>query len=111
MPLVERQWSYRGTMTLCYPETVRGYHFWAINVVHAIRRHPGGRQARFWAFMVRHRACEMAYRMGLRERPDHIGKAVILWFHPISFAIGMVLKALDHVPDFGALYTDQYPRI
>lgn len=95
-------------MTLCWPETVRGYHFWAIGVVRAMRR---GKWRRFWAFMVRHRACEMAYRMGLRERPDHIGKAVILWFHPISFAIGMTLKLLDHVPDFGALYTDQYPRI
>jgi hypothetical protein len=108
MPLQERMWSYRGTMTLCYPETVRGYHFWAIRVVHALRR---GKWRRFWAFMVRHRACEMGHRMSLRARPDYIGKMVILAFHPVSFAIGMVLKALDHAPDFNTLYTEQYPRI
>ena len=95
-------------MTLCYPETVRGYQFWAISVVHAMRR---GKWRHFWAFMVRHRACEMAHRMKLRERPDYIGKAVILVFHPVSFVIGMALKLLDHAPDFGALYTNQYPRI
>lgn len=108
MPLQERMWSYRGTMTLCYPETVRGYHFWAIRVVRAMRR---GKWCRFWAFMVRHRACEMAWRMNLRNRPDYTGKAVILVFHPVSFAIGMALKMFDHVPDFDVLYTKQYPRV
>ena len=95
-------------MTLCYPETVRGYHFWAINVVHALRR---GKGRRFWAFMVRHRAREMGHRMKLRERPDYVGKGVILLFHPTSFMIGTALKLLDHVPDFAALYTKQYPRV
>ena len=108
MPLQERMWSYRGTMTLCYPETVRGYQFWAIPVVRAMRR---GKWCRFWAFMVRHRACELAHRLGLRARPDYVGQAVILVFHPVSFTLGVGLKMLDHVPDFAVPYTKQYPGV
>lgn len=106
--LQERQWSYRGTMMLCRPVTVRGYHFWAMPVVRALRRR---RWRAFWTFVVQHRARELAFRLALRDRPDRIGQAMRVLFEPISFVVGLGLEILDRVPDVGSLYDHQYPRI
>ena len=108
MPLEERQWSYRGTMTLCSATALRGYHYWGIPVVRAIRH---GKWLRFWTFVCRSRARELAYQIGLRSKPDYAGKFARLMVEPASFVVGTILNAFDRVPNFGALYTDQYPRI
>ncbi len=108
LTLQERQFSYRGTMTLCRPVTLRGYHFWAMPVVRALRRR---RWRAFWTFVTRHRARELAFRLGLRDRPDRIGQAMRVLFEPISFAIGVMLELADRMPDVGSLYDHQYPRI
>lgn len=108
MPLDERMWSHRGTMTLCSTIALRGYHAWAMPVVIALRR---GRWLRLWTFVCRHRARELAFQIGKRERSDPIGKIMRLLVEPLSFVVGHALAAADRLPDYRDIYNDQYPEV
>lgn len=108
IPMRERLWWYLGTKSLCSPALEPGYHFWGIHVVKAMRR---GRWLRLWGFLARHRARELGYRIGKRENPDYVGKAVRILFEPVSVVIGTILAWFNIKPDYDSLYDDNHPRI
>lgn len=77
--------------------TVRGYHFWAIPYVRLMRRDDwiGRIAVQVMEPIARHRAQELAYRIGKRKRPNYRGKVVRLVLEPLSWLIGCVVDQKD----------------
>lgn len=75
-------------------QTMRGYHVWGIPYVKLMRKYPTF--AKIAAYPTRWFAADIAYRMGVRTKPNYAGWAVReLAFRPICWTIGIVAKARD----------------
>lgn len=74
--------------------TIRGYHLWAIPYVQLMRKSKFA-EALMWPLAI-HRAEELAYQMGVLEKPNYIGKAIRFILEPICFTIGLFAKAKDY---------------
>lgn len=92
--ITREDWKRDLTFTALHltPQHVRGYHWWACDVVKALRR---GRWVRFWTFWAQHRANEIAYQMGEREHGDWLGKAFRMTVEPACWVIGAFVGATD----------------
>lgn len=76
----------RFTAERLSPAHYRGYHAWAIPVVHKMRK--SQRWTTVWHFLAVHRMNEIAWQLGRADRPDYIGKLVRHTLEPISWLIG-----------------------
>lgn len=75
-------------------QTMRGYHLWGIPYVKLMRRSPIF--AELVAAPTRWLAEDIAYRMGVRPKPNYKGWMLReLAFRPVCFVIGMVAKSRD----------------
>lgn len=75
-------------------QTMRGYHLWGIPYVKLMRQYPAF--AKVAAYPTRWFAADIAYRMGVRSKPNYAGWAVReLAFRPICWSLGIVAKARD----------------
>lgn len=75
-------------------QTMRGYHLWGIPYVKLMRQYPAF--AKLAAYPTRWFAADIAYRMGVRSKPNYAGWAVReLAFRPICWSLGIVAKARD----------------
>ncbi len=84
-------WIADMAFTLSFDDqTVRGYHAWAIPMVRAIKKSKV--LAAIWKPIAVHRANEIAYQMGLRDKPDYFGKLVRLVLEPMSKLIGATVN-------------------
>ena len=77
--------SYKFTHQHLSDQHERGYHLWAIAVVNQMRK---GRMVKFWHHIATHRANEIEYFYGLREKPDYLGKLYRLALEPACWVIG-----------------------
>ena len=77
---------------------VRGYHFWAIGVVKRMRK---GKGVGFWRHIATHRANEIEYIYGKREKPDYLGKVYRRIFEPTCWLIGAFCQQKDHTVLYG----------
>lgn len=75
-------------------QTMRGYHVWGIPYVKLMRKYPAF--AKLAAHPTRWFAADIAYRMGIRSKPNYAGWALReLAFRPICWTIGIAAKARD----------------
>lgn len=81
---------------------VRGYHIWAVPYVGLMKRNKLARRAMWW--VTRHRANEIAYQMGERDRPDYRGKLMRLILEPFCFVIGLGGIIASYQEDWTRLY-------
>ena len=84
--------DYKFTRDYLTPQHVRGYHVWAIPVVNQMRK---GRMVGFWRHLCVHRANEIAYIYGKRDKPDYLGKIYRRLLEWPSWTIGFFCKASD----------------
>lgn len=73
--------------------TVRGYHYWAIPYVSLMRQHTFFEKVMYP--IAKHRADELAYQVGMREKGSIRGKLVRLIFEPSCFVIGLFCQQKD----------------
>ena len=73
--------------------TQRGYHYWAVPYVKLMRK------SKLAEAVMRpvaiHRANELAYQMGIREKGDLLGKFFRLTIEPVCYLIGLVVEQKD----------------
>lgn len=96
------------------PVAVRGYHAWSIAYVRHLRQNPGGLLEKIIRPVVLHRAREIGYQMGVRDKPDYIGKLMRWTLEPLCFGIGLFAEEKDwrtlySASDFHA-FTEGYKR-
>jgi len=84
------------TMKYMHPVIVRGYHVWAINVVRRLRQNDQDWFGKFWWFITINRAEEIAYQMGVREKPNYVGKLIRAVFEPACYVIGLLCEPEDY---------------
>jgi len=84
--------DYRFTRDYLTPTHVNGYHVWAVWMVKQMRK---GRFVGFWKHVAGHRANEIAYIYGDRDKPDYLGKAYRKILEPICWSIGFFCKSTD----------------
>ena len=84
--------DYRFTREFLSPQTVRGYHVWAIPVVRQLRK---GRFIRLFKHLCVHRGNEIAYIYGRRDKPDYLGKVYRQLLEKPSWLIGLFCEASD----------------
>ena len=84
--------DYKFTSDYLTPTHVKGYHLWAIWVVRQMRK---GRMIKFWKHIATHRANEIAYIYGKREKPDYLGKIYRCVLEPVCWLLGTFTKATD----------------
>jgi hypothetical protein len=77
--------DYRFTRDYLTPTHVNGYHIWAVWMVKQMRK---GRLVNFWTHVAGHRANEIAYIYGDRDKPDYLGKVYRKILEPICWSIG-----------------------
>ena len=77
--------DYKFTKEHLTPQHVNGYHVWAVHVVKKLR---AGKRVRVWKHLATHRANEIAYIYGERDRPDYLGKVYRHIGEPICWVIG-----------------------
>jgi len=92
--------DYKFTKEHLTPQHVAGYHFWAVNVVKRLRK---GKGVKFWKHIAGHRANEIAYIYGERDKPDYLGKLYRKIFEPVCWGIGLFCKETD----WSVLYEDK----
>ena len=85
--------DYKFTEEHLSEQHVRGYHFWAIGVVKRMRQ---GKGVGFWKHIATHRANEIEYIYGEREKPDYLGKVYRRIFEPTCWLIGAFCQQKDH---------------
>ena len=85
--------DYKFTEEHLSEQHVRGYHFWAIGVVKRMRK---GKGLGFWKHIATHRANEIEYIYGEREKPDYLGKVYRRIFEPTCWLIGAFCQQKDH---------------
>ena len=74
------------------PQHVAGYHVWAVWMVKQMRK---GRLVNFWTHVAGHRANEIAYIYGKRDKPDYLGKVYRKILEPICWSIGFFCQKTD----------------
>ena len=84
--------DYKFTRDYLTPTHVNGYHLWAVWVVRQMRK---GRMIKFWKHIATHRANEIAYIYGKREKPDYLGKIYRCIGEPVCWLLGTFTKATD----------------
>ena len=84
--------DYKFTRDYLTPQHVRGYHVWAVWMVKQMRK---GRFVKFWKHVAGHRANEIAYIYGERDKPDYLGKAYRRILEPTCWVVGAFCKASD----------------
>ena len=77
--------DYKFTRDYLSPMHVNGYHIWAVWMVKQMRK---GRFVNFWKHVAGHRANEIAYIYGEREKPDYLGKIYRKILEPMCLVIG-----------------------
>jgi len=90
--------DYKFTDEHLSEQHVRGYHFWAIGVVKRMRK---GKGVGFWKHIATHRANEIEYIYGKREKPDYLGKVYRRIFEPTCWLIGAFCQQKDHTVLYG----------
>jgi len=84
--------DYKFTKDHLTPQHVLGYHIWAVFMVKQMRK---GRLISFWSHVAGHRANEIAYIYGERNKPDYLGKLYRKILEPICWAVGAFCKQTD----------------
>ena len=84
--------DYKFTKDYLTPQHVTGYHIWAVWMVRQMRK---GRFVNFWSHVAGHRANEIAYIYGERDKPDYLGKVYRKILEPICWSIGFFCKKTD----------------
>jgi len=92
--------DYKFTKEHLTPQHVAGYHFWAVKVVKRLRK---GKGVKLWKHIAGHRANEIAYIYGERDKPDYLGKLYRKIFEPVCWGIGLFCKETD----WSVLYEDK----
>ena len=83
-------------MKHAHPATLRGYHFWAVPYARYLYNNPGGIMEKIMRPIVLHRAEEISYQMGVRDKPNYKGKLIRAIMEPICYAIGHFVKDVDY---------------
>ena len=84
--------DYKFTKDYLSPRHVTGYHLWAVWMVKQMRK---GRLVAFWSHVAGHRANEIAYIYGERNKPDYLGKVYRKILEPICWTLGGLVKETD----------------
>jgi len=84
--------DYKFTEDYLTPQHVAGYHVWAVWMVRQMRK---GRLVNFWTHVAGHRANEIAYIYGDRDKPDYLGKVYRKILEPICWSIGFFCQKTD----------------
>ena len=84
--------DYKFTRDHLTPTHVNGYHVWAVWMVKQMRK---GRFVKFWKHVAGHRANEIAYIYGERNKPDYLGKIYRKILEPTCWVIGSFCKGTD----------------
>ena len=84
--------DYRFTRDYLTPAHVNGYHVWAVWMVKQMRK---GKYVKFWKHVAGHRANEIAYIYGERNKPDYLGKIYRKILEPTCWVIGAFCKTTD----------------
>ena len=84
--------DYKFTRDFLTPMHVNGYHVWAVWMVRQMRK---GRFVNFWKHVAGHRANEIAYIYGEREKPDYLGKIYRKILEPMCLVIGSFCNKTD----------------
>jgi len=84
--------DYRFTRDHLTPQHVNGYHVWAVHVVKQMRK---GRGVKLWRHLAQHRANEIAYIYGKRDKPDYLGKIYRKILEPICWSVGFFCAKTD----------------
>jgi len=84
--------DYRFTRDYLTPQHVNGYHVWAVWMVKQMRK---GKFVNFWKHVAGHRANEIAYIYGERDKPDYLGKVYRRILEPTCWVIGAFCKTTD----------------
>ena len=84
--------DYRFTRDYLTTKHVNGYHCWAVWMVKQMRK---GRFTKFWKHVAGHRANEIAYIYGKRDKPDYLGKLYRHILEPACWVIGNFKKSTD----------------
>jgi len=84
--------DYKFTREHLTPKHVKGYHVWATHVVRKLRE---GKQIPLWRHMAIHRAREIEYIYGERDKPDYLGKIYRHIGEPICWVLGNFCKETD----------------
>jgi hypothetical protein len=80
----------RYTSQALSPRHVRGYHYWAIPVVKKMRR--SRLWSRCWHYIGQHRANQIAFICGDRNRPDAIGAVFKFLLEAFCWVVGGFVK-------------------
>jgi len=84
--------DYRFTRDYLTPQHVNGYHVWAVWMVRQMRE---GKLVNFWKHVAGHRANEIAYIYGERDKPDYLGKIYRKILEPTCWVVGHFCKKTD----------------
>jgi len=84
--------DYRFTRDYLTPTHVNGYHVWAVWMVKQMRK---GKFVKFWKHVAGHRANEIAYIYGERDKPDYLGKVYRKILEPTCWVVGKFCKVTD----------------
>ena len=84
--------DYKFTRDYLTPQHVNGYHVWAVWMVRQMRK---GKFVKFWKHVAGHRANEIAYIYGERDKPDYLGKVYRKILEPTCWAAGYFCKRTD----------------
>ncbi|MCR4378645.1 MAG: LysM peptidoglycan-binding domain-containing protein [Rhodospirillales bacterium] len=79
------------------PVTVRGYHVWAVPYVRLMRK--SKLATALIEPVATWRALEIAHRLGERDKPHHLGKAVRWVMEPLCWLIGHIAAMLPGDPE------------
>ena len=84
--------DYRFTRDHLTPQHVNGYHVWAVHVVKQMRK---GKGVKMWRHLAQHRANEIAFIYGKRDKPDYLGKIYRKILEPICWSVGFFCQKTD----------------
>ena len=84
--------DYRFTRDHLTPQHVNGYHVWAVHVVKQMRK---GKGVKMWRHLAQHRANEIAFIYGKRDKPDYLGKIYRKILEPICWSVGFFCEKTD----------------
>ena len=84
--------DYKFTKDYLTPTHVNGYHIWAVWMVKQMRK---GKLVKFWKHVAGHRANEIEYIYGKRNRPDYLGKIYRKILEPMCWVTGLFCKQSD----------------
>ena len=84
--------DYKFTRDYLTPRHVAGYHIWAVWMVGQMRK---GRFVSFWTHVAGHRANEISYIYGEKDKPDYLGKIYRKILEPICWTVGLLCRDTD----------------